>query len=240
MAEPVCVSDERRISKLVADSGGVGRPDAGIGEKNARSCSKTSGIPDDGRAGASTGMTMSYRIPGIFTVDPTARIRRGMLFGARLIFWPLALLTLVMLALALGAWKKEFKIIGPFAEENNPAGHSLILAVPQESRAAWWRQPLIGDNNEKPYESILELQIDGRNIGPAHSLHETIRESATGRFSHWGTNVIFSLPPDVKNAPDTTATLRYSIRPRAWVTFALAISSALFGRLVYDGALRSL
>ena len=38
-------------------------------------------------------MTMSYRIPGIFAVDPTTRIRHGMLFSAKLIFWPLALLT---------------------------------------------------------------------------------------------------------------------------------------------------
>ena len=88
-------------------------------------------------------MTMSYRIPGIFAVDPTTRIRHGMLFSAKLIFWPLALLTLLALALQLGAWKKEFKITGPFAAETNPARHSFILAVPQEGRAAWWRQPLI-------------------------------------------------------------------------------------------------
>lgn len=31
-------------------------------------------------------MTMSYRIPGIFAVDPTTRIRHGMLFSAKLIF----------------------------------------------------------------------------------------------------------------------------------------------------------
>ena len=94
-------------------------------------------------------MTMSYRIPGIFTVDPTSvsRVRRWMAFGAKLIFWPLALLTLLALALQLGAWKKEFRITGPFAAETNPARHSFILAVPQEGRAAWWRQPLIGYNS---------------------------------------------------------------------------------------------
>jgi hypothetical protein len=184
-------------------------------------------------------MTVSYRIPGVSTVGPTTRIRHGMLFSARLIFWPLALLTLVALALHFGAWKKEFKIAGPFAAETNPARHSLILEVPQEGPAAWWRQPLIGDTNEKPHESILELRIGGREMGPAHSQHEAIREGATGRFSHWDINVFFSLPLDVKNAPDTIATLRYSIRPRAWVTFALAILSALLGSLVYSMALRS-
>ena len=85
------------------------------------------------------------------------------------------------------------------------------------------------------YESILELRIDGREMGPAHSQHETIREGTTAGFSHWGPNLIFSLPPDVKNAPDTIATLRYNVRPRAWVTFALTVSSALLGWLLYDG-----
>jgi hypothetical protein len=60
-------------------------------------------------------MTMSYRILGSFTVDPTTRLRRSTLFSARLIFWPLFALTLVALTLQLGAWKKEFKIAGPFA-----------------------------------------------------------------------------------------------------------------------------
>src|SRR5258708_7377908 len=146
MAEPVCLSDERRISKLVVDSSGAGRPDAGIGEKDAGSCPQTSGIPDDGRAGAGTGMTMSYRMPGIFTVGPTTRIRHGMLLSAKLIFWPLALLMLVALALEYGAYQREFKIAGPFEAEGSPASHSLVLKVPQEGRAVWWRQPLLGDD----------------------------------------------------------------------------------------------
>ncbi len=51
-------------------------------------------------------------------------------------------------------------------------------------------------------------------MGPPHSLHETIREGKTTGFSHWGQHVIFSLPPDVKNGPETIATLRYNVRPR--------------------------
>jgi hypothetical protein len=36
-------------------------------------------------------------------------------FGAKLIFWPLLILTLVAVALELGAWHTEFKIAGdPF------------------------------------------------------------------------------------------------------------------------------
>jgi hypothetical protein len=174
--------------------------------------------------------------PGIFAVDPKSisPVRRWMVFGAKLIFWPLALLTLVALAIQLGAYRKEFRIAGPFTAETNPARHSLILAVPQEGPAAWWRQPLIGDNGEKPFQSNLELRIDRREMGPPHSLHDRIREGKTAGFSHWGPNVIFSLPPGVKNAPETIATLRYSVWPRAWVTVALAVSSALLGWLLYN------
>jgi hypothetical protein len=162
-------------------------------------------------------MTKLVQIPSVIAVDPkfVSRIRRWKVFSAKLIFWPLALLTLVALALQLGAWKKEFKTTGPFAAETNPARHSLILAVPQEAPATWWRQPLIGDNGEKPLESFLELQIDGRAMGPPHSQHETIREAATSGFSHWGAFVIFSLPPDVKNVPETIARFFYDRRLRS-------------------------
>lgn len=159
--------------------------------------------------------------------------------GAKLLFWPTALLTMIGVALYLGAWKKEYVFSGPFAAETSPARHSLILKVPEQPHVAWWRQPLTGDYSAKPFESILELQINGQQIGPPHTQHETIREGKTSGFSHWGPNVIFSLPPGVKNAPETTATLRYCIGPRAWLTFALAFSSTLLGWFAYEAALKS-
>jgi hypothetical protein len=85
-----------------------------------------------------------FRLPSAIAIATTFKERSRVTFGAKLIFWPLAVLTLVAVALHLGAWKKEFKIAGPFAAEANPARHSFILAVPQEGRAAWWRQPLLG------------------------------------------------------------------------------------------------
>ena len=113
-----------------------------------------------------------FQIPAVFTIDATSfsRIRHWTLFFARPLFWIVALLTLAALALELGAYKREFKIAGPFAAETNPARHSLILAVPEEGRTPWWRQPLIGDTIEKRSESNLELYIDGHEIGPPHSL----------------------------------------------------------------------
>lgn len=179
-------------------------------------------------------MPEPFWIPSASAVGPTTakRIRRFILFSGKLVFWLLVLLTLLALTLHLGAWRKEFKFAGPFAAETNAARHSLILAVPQEGRAEWWRQPLLGDDSGNTSRSFLELWIGNRNMGPPHSEHEAIRDGRTAGFSHWGRNLIFSLPPDVRNVPDTVATLRYNIRPRAWVTLALTVSSALLGWLL--------
>jgi hypothetical protein len=76
-------------------------------------------------------------------------------------------------------------------------------------------------------------------MGPPHTLHETIRIGKTAGFSHWGTHVIFSLPPEVENGPDTIATLSYGVRPRAWIPPTLTILSALLAFFVYAAPLRS-
>lgn len=182
-----------------------------------------------------------HRLPGILAADPAVGtgIRNGITFGAKLIFWPLALLVLVALALEFGAYKREFRIAGPFAAETMPARHSLLLAVPQEGPAVWWRQPMLGDDSANAFRSILELWIDGYKMGPPHSQHETIRGGPTGSFSHWNRHVIFSLPPFLKNDAGTTASLRYSIRPRAWVTLTLIVLSVPLGWFLYERQLRS-
>jgi hypothetical protein len=187
-------------------------------------------------------MSELFRIPGNIALDPTSasRVHRGLLFGIRFAFLPSLLLTFAALALHAGAWRIEFKIAGPFGAETYPARHSLKLAVPQEGRAAWWRQPLLGDDSTKPFRSFLELRIDDREMGPPHSLHETIRDGTTAGFSHWGPDVIFSLPPGIRNAPETIAMVSYGVRPRGWVIFALAILSTLLGCLRYHEVLRSL
>ncbi|MCA6099027.1 hypothetical protein [Bradyrhizobium australafricanum] len=158
---------------------------------------------------------------------------------ARLLFWPLTALTLVSLVLQLGVWQREFKFPGPFGAETNPPRASLILGVPQEAAPPWWRQPLVGDSSGKPFESMLELSINGHTMGPQHTLHDLIRSGTTAGFSHWGDYVIFALPPDVKNDAAAVATLRYSVRPRAWVSSALAILCALLGCFAYSGPLGS-
>ena len=50
----------------------------------------------------------------------------------------------------------------------------------------------IADLNEGPSRSPLILCEENRQLGPAHSLHDDIRKIGLGRYSHWGTVILFS------------------------------------------------
>src|SRR5216684_2024384 len=92
------------------------------------------------------------------------RTRISIVAFARLLFWPIALFTLAALVLELGYWRKEFNIVGPFAAATDPAGHSLVLAIPQQT-AQWWAKPLLGDDDAHPNRSDLTLGIGGYAMG---------------------------------------------------------------------------
>lgn len=139
--------------------------------------------------------------------------------------WTLALLALAALALQLGAWQRELSVHGPFAAET-PARNSLALRVPGG----------LGDDPEHLTRSDLRLWINGREIGPPHALHETIRAGNAEGFSHWGANVLFSLPQGVKNDAQAVATIRYSVRPPSLTAFALAFFSIALAWLLYPRA----
>lgn len=49
-----------------------------------------------------------------------------------------------------------------------------------------------GDASGASKQSILKLYEDGVEIGPAHAVHEDIRKQGKGRFSHWGSTLLFS------------------------------------------------
>jgi pectate lyase len=49
-----------------------------------------------------------------------------------------------------------------------------------------------GDSNEAPSSSTLRLYENGVELGPAHAVHQDIRDLGKGRFSHWGTTLYFS------------------------------------------------
>lgn len=153
--------------------------------------------------------------------------------GARLLFWPLALLTVATLVLGLGVLHRDAEIRGPFEPvETNPASHLLAFLIPADTSSIWRIRPL-PDDDKYPYRSDLRLWINGREMGPAHAAHATIREGNTAGFSHWSGSVLFSLPARIKNDSETIATVRYSLRPPPWLALALAISTILSWLLQY-------
>lgn len=49
-----------------------------------------------------------------------------------------------------------------------------------------------GDASGASTQSNLKLYENGVELGPAHAVHDDIRKLGKGRFSHWGTSLIFS------------------------------------------------
>jgi pectate lyase len=49
-----------------------------------------------------------------------------------------------------------------------------------------------GDSNTDPKASTLRLFENGKEIGPAHSIHQDIRDLGKGRFSLWDKDLFFS------------------------------------------------
>ena len=72
------------------------------------------------------------------------------------------------------------RITGPFLRN---AGHGYVVALPN-------RAP--GDSSSAPQGSNLLLCEDNKPLGPAHTVHEDIRRTGQGAFSHWGKNLFFS------------------------------------------------
>lgn len=66
------------------------------------------------------------------------------------------------------------------------------LAVSPEGRRAFGILEMLSDSSRWPERSSLHLLEDGRTLGPAHALHQAIREEGAGRYSHWSGNLYFS------------------------------------------------
>ncbi len=49
-----------------------------------------------------------------------------------------------------------------------------------------------GDSSQNPIISGAALFEDGKLLGPAHAMHETIRTVGRGAYSHWGASLFFS------------------------------------------------
>ena len=113
--------------------------------------------------------------------------------------------------------------------------------------------PVTGDSNTAPTSSTMHLFENGVELGPAHAVHQDIRDLGKGRFSHWGTTLYFSASDNTNPAtngrkytytmgtstatapivtPPTTPTTPTTGAASATTT---GVSSALMGYAMYSG-----
>jgi hypothetical protein len=92
---------------------------------------------------------------------------------------------------------KSDKLIALKPPFNSSGGKAFVAAV----------QAPDGDSNQTPSRSPLLLCEDQNHLGPAHSLHDDVRTIGRGRYSHWGSEVIFS---SSDNSDPNTNGRRYS------------------------------
>src|SRR5262249_22979204 len=71
-------------------------------------------------------------------------------------------------------------------------GSAVIADVRDELRTLLPLTTVVSDGLGAPTASKLQLFEDGRLLGPAHALHEDIRQKGGGRYSHWGASLYFS------------------------------------------------
>lgn len=67
------------------------------------------------------------------------------------------------------------------------------LRLPRPERGFCYASTLPwGLESDQEGRSRLTLFEDGASLGPAHALHDTIRDHGRGAFSHWGGSLLFS------------------------------------------------
>ena len=100
----------------------------------------------------------------------------------RIPFAPVRCLALALALLALtsaAADDAPVPLAGPFTHQG---GHAWLAAAPE----GWPGDGVDGES------SRLLLLEDGAPLGPAHALHDTVREQGGGAYSHWGSGIWFS------------------------------------------------
>ena len=89
----------------------------------------------------------------------------------------------------------------PAAPAPGPAAAQISLVLdkgaiaPEQGQAYTYPTPQFADRSDdgkNPNRSGLVLLEDGKPLGPAHSVHQDIRDKGQGRWSHWGGFVYFS------------------------------------------------
>lgn len=82
-----------------------------------------------------------------------------------------------------------------------------------------------GDSNNQPTVSTIRIFEDGKEIGPAHSLHNDIRKNGAGRFSHWNSGIYLSAS-DNSNPKTNGRTYTYTNSTTATTTTTTTTTSS--------------
>jgi hypothetical protein len=140
-------------------------------------------------------ITRSISIP----FNKFARGRR--LPGKTLVLWGLYLSAVTLAPfIALNLSVNAARMSGPITHDG---GLAYVMNVPKLSHLA--------DSEAAPMTSPIVVCEDRQPLGPAHVYpHNEIRMAGTGRFSHWGSSVVFS----TSDRSDPTANSR-----RYWLSF---------------------
>jgi hypothetical protein len=136
------------------------------------------------------------------------------------------------LLLNLGDVIRHRSAVGPGAPYRAVVDRHAISVFSGRAYAALlpvsWPFRLASNMSDAPEASLVELYEDGRRLGPAHALHERIRRTGLGAYSHWNGALIFS----TRDGSDPRANGRiYAVAARQQLVSAapLAISLALTG-----------
>lgn len=138
-----------------------------------------------------------------------ARQRAVYVLRAAVVFFVSVLL--LNLALGLSSLTRTEKFVGPFAVETQ-GSNALVVHLNNASKL---RRLLStdGDSPSNPYSSSLSITLNGVPLGPAHTLHDKIRNEKTagGAYSHWDNQLIFSLPGTLNNSGNVELLVEYPI-----------------------------
>ena len=128
----------------------------------------------------------------------------------------------------------------PVAQQNYPLQNSVIqhdtgcayyVGPLSEKPWAWPITRFMGDSTSNSQVSRLILLENGKVIGKPHALHDTIRTSGLGNYSHWGNLLYFSASDcsDPRaNGRHYEMVMQQSLSHWAYVSVLIAIMALVF------------
>ena len=136
---------------------------------------------------------------------------------SRLLPAVLILLTIATASLVVGiflqfdVWTNEEIIHGPFPTEQL-ASRTAVVPVGQVYTRIPCRIGVQSDRDKHGTASGLRAWLNGRELGPPHTLHAEIRAGKTAGFSHWDNYIRFYIPDPMPNDQSISLRVQYPIQ----------------------------